>query len=227
MEKFTFDGNFICFIGDAQCLYQPVGVVVTRAGDIVVSEHSKHRLRVFLKENMTECKTIGSKGVGNCKFMFPRGLALDKQDNILVADSENHRIQIVSVTGECIGVFGKIGSEPGFLDTPHDLAVDAEGNVVVADTKNHRIQVFTRKVPIYVENVICNRDEVTSIDDTTQFSSEVKHTHEDKVPNEEKKNEAPTTKIKDKQAREGNGFEHDHEIEIKTQEVRRGIATVA
>ena len=158
LEKFNFDGHFVCFIGGPHCLHQPTGVAVTREGIIVVSEHSKHRLRVFFREHMTEANTIGAKGVGNCKFMCPRGLAVDKQDNILVADSKNHRIQVVSVTGEFIGAFGKIGCEAGFLDTPHDVAVDAEGNVVVADTKNHRIQVYTRLVPVYVKNLKCTTE---------------------------------------------------------------------
>ena len=139
-----------------------MGLTVTTAGDVVVSEYSNHRLKVFLKENTAEPKVIGSKGSGNCRFMCPRGLALDKQNNIIVADSENHRIQVVSINGEFIGDFGKIGWDPGSFHTPHGVAVDEDGNVIVADTKNHRLQIFTRRVPSYD---IDNREDVSTLYD--------------------------------------------------------------
>ena len=151
IQKFTFDGNFLCFIGGLHDLHCPMGIVVKKNGDVIVTEYENHRLKIFSQENLGESKTIGTRGVGSGKFFYPRGVALDKNDNILVADSQNHRIQVVSSTGESLGTFGMIGSDPGCLDNPYDVVMDASGNIIVADAKNHRLQVFTRLVPVYAE----------------------------------------------------------------------------
>lgn len=151
IQKFTFDGNFLCFIGGLHDLHCPMGIVVKKNGDVIVTEYENHRLKIFSQENLGESKTIGTRGVGSGKFFCPRGVALDQNDNILVADSQNHRIQVVSSTGESLGTFGMIGSDPGCLDNPYDVVMDASGNIIVADAKNHRLQVFTRFVPVYAD----------------------------------------------------------------------------
>lgn len=151
IQKFTFDGNFLCFIGGLHDLHCPMGIVVKRNGDVIVTEYENHRLKIFSQENLGESNIIGARGVGAGKFACPRGVALDHNDNLLVADSQNHRIQVISSTGEPLGTFGMIGSDPGCLDTPYDVVMDASGNIVVADAKNHRLQVFTRLIPVYAE----------------------------------------------------------------------------
>ena len=151
IQKFTFEGKFLCFIGGQHDLHCPMGIVVKRNGDVIVTEHENHRIKVLSQENLGESTIIGSVGVGSGKFSCPRGVALDHNDNILVADSQNHRIQVVSSTGEPLGTFGMIGSDPGCLDTPYDVAMDTAGNIIVADAKNHRLQVFTRLLPVYAE----------------------------------------------------------------------------
>ena len=144
-----------------------MGIVVRRNGDVIVTEYENHRLKIFSQQNLGESKTIGARRVGAGKFACPRGVALDQNDNILVADSLNHRIQAISLTGEPLGSFGTIGLDPGCLDTPYDVAMDTAGNIVVADTKNHRLQVFTRLVPVYAEPAMYDEEYETAavIDD--------------------------------------------------------------
>lgn len=191
IQKFTFEGKFLCFIGGLHDLHCPMGIVVKRNGDVIVTEYENHRLKIFSQENLGESKIIGARGVGAGKFACPRGVALDHNDNILVADSLNHRIQVVSSTGESLGTFGMIGSDPGCLDTPYDVVMDTTGNIIVADAKNHRLQVFTRLVPVYAEPAMydeeyeaavvpedgeeegleMNEDQITA----NNFESEVQH----------------------------------------------------
>ena len=151
IQKFSFDGNFLCFIGGHHDLHCPVGVIVRRNGDVIVTELENHCLKIFSQVDLGLSITIGSMGVGMGKFLCPRGLALDHFENIMVADSKNHRIQVISPTGESIGAFGRLGSDLGCLDTPYDVAMDTNGKVIVADAKNHRLQVFTRLVPVHAE----------------------------------------------------------------------------
>ena len=75
------------------------------------------------------------------------GLALDAEENLLVADSGNNAIRRVTMAGAVSTVAGN--GEKGFADGagaaarfnwPCDLVVDGEGVIVVADLKNHRLR---------------------------------------------------------------------------------------
>ena len=82
----------------------------------------------------------GGEGGGNGQFRFPRGLAVDTGGNILVADTNNGRIQKFSAAGVFLGVIGKMGHGPGEFQEPCGIAVDAANNIYVADVANHRVQ---------------------------------------------------------------------------------------
>jgi len=82
----------------------------------------------------------GGKGKENGQFDFPRGLAVDGAGNILVADTNNGRLQKFSATGVFMSVIGKLGQGPGEFREPSGIAVDAAGNIYVADVGNHRVQ---------------------------------------------------------------------------------------
>jgi DNA-binding beta-propeller fold protein YncE len=82
----------------------------------------------------------GGEGKDPGKFSFPRGLAVDSAGNILVADTNNARIQKFSPTGVFLSVIGKPGSGPGEFKEPCGLALDSSGNIYVADVSNHRVQ---------------------------------------------------------------------------------------
>jgi DNA-binding beta-propeller fold protein YncE len=72
----------------------------------------------------------------------PRGLAIDQDGTLLVADTANDRVQRFSPDGNLIEVIGEAGSGPGQFEEPVGVAVDAAGRMYVADSGNQRIQQF-------------------------------------------------------------------------------------
>jgi len=82
----------------------------------------------------------GGKGAGRGQFEFPRGIAAIQSGNILVADSNNNRIEKFSALGVFVSTFGTSGRSPGEFQQPNGMAVDSKGNIYIADVENHRVQ---------------------------------------------------------------------------------------
>src|SRR5437870_2695439 len=83
----------------------------------------------------------GGKGAGKGEFDSPTGIAVDPSGNILVADTNNGRIEKFSSTGAFLSIIGTKGSGHGQLGEPNGIAVDRAGNIYVAEVgSNHRVQ---------------------------------------------------------------------------------------
>lgn len=84
----------------------------------------------------------GGEGSAPGEYKEPRGIAVDAEGNVFVADFRNYRIQKFGPDGLFAAAWGEKGRGPGQLSDPCDVKADAKGRVYVADTFNHRIQSF-------------------------------------------------------------------------------------
>jgi DNA-binding beta-propeller fold protein YncE len=82
----------------------------------------------------------GGKGTGKGEFDSPTGIAVDPSGNILVADTNNGRIEKFSPTGTFLSIMGTKGSGQGQLEQPNGIAVDRAGNIYVADAGKHQVE---------------------------------------------------------------------------------------
>lgn len=73
----------------------------------------------------------------------PSGIAFAADGSIVVADTQNHRIQVFNSSGGFLRRFGSQGLGDGQLNQPRGLAITSDGNIVVADSINNRMQIFT------------------------------------------------------------------------------------
>ena len=76
-------------------------------------------------------------------FNFPNGTRMNKDQEILVCDSNNHRIQVFSTDLSLRRVIGKMGCGKREFLQLYDLVIDEEGNLYVVENGNHRIQVLS------------------------------------------------------------------------------------
>ncbi len=86
---------------------------------------------------------IGKEGSEDGEFSSPTGIALDKDGNIYVADTDNHSIQKFDKSGKFLARWGgEPSSQEGQFYYPRGLAVGPEGVLYVADSGNNRVQKF-------------------------------------------------------------------------------------
>jgi sugar lactone lactonase YvrE len=79
----------------------------------------------------------------NVAFNLPSDVALDKNGNIYILDSGNHRIQKFSPDGRFLATLGRKGQGPGEFVYPESIDIDESGSIYVSDPRNQRIQVLT------------------------------------------------------------------------------------
>jgi tripartite motif-containing protein 71 len=90
-------------------------------------------------------KMFGKQGNSEGHFIWPIGVAVNTLNNqILVADSNNHRIQVFESDGKFVKSFGKKGKRDSQFDSVSGIFIDQMSNIFVADRLNHRIQMFDR-----------------------------------------------------------------------------------
>ena len=118
------------------------GVAIDEDGNFIITD----RIRV-LRCNASECDIVagGAYGSGDTQLSNPAGVLIDAAGDYVIADVNNHRIQLCSGSSPgspCVTVVGTgtAGSGPTELRNPNDIALTPDGDYVVADTGNHRIQ---------------------------------------------------------------------------------------
>ena len=87
--------------------------------------------------------SFGKEGSGDGMFTFPYGVAVSDGDEIVVADSNNHRVQVFDSNGTFLRSFGHKGENVGEFNRPFGIATDKDRKIFVADKDNHRVQIFS------------------------------------------------------------------------------------
>ena len=85
----------------------PTGIAVNTQGDIAVVDNLGNCVFVFNKEG--NClKQIGKEGADPGQFKYPNGMSFLNNNEILITDQLNHRIQHINIqTGTVVKTFGK------------------------------------------------------------------------------------------------------------------------
>ena len=82
----------------------------------------------------------GGRGSGKGQFDGPTGIAVGAHGTVLVADTDNARIEKFAPTGSFLSSTGIKGNGYGQLGAPNGIAVDRAGNIYVADAAKHVVE---------------------------------------------------------------------------------------
>jgi ABC-type Fe3+ transport system permease subunit/DNA-binding beta-propeller fold protein YncE len=121
----------------------PRSVAVNSRGETFVTEYTRvDRVQGFKGPDKKAFVLIGRPGDGPGEFNRAEGICSDSKDQLYVADSCNHRIQVFSSGGKWLRSHGRPGKNSGEMSYPYDVRVDASGMQFVCEFGNSRVQVF-------------------------------------------------------------------------------------
>ena len=123
----------------------PQGIAFNQHNETIVAEYREHRIAILSPMLHTDdVKRFGSGGQGDGQFYHPRGIAVDDDGNILVADQKNGRIQKFNSQGEYITkVNGNHETHSKELGLPVGIGIHPHTKMIyVTDIKHHRIQIL-------------------------------------------------------------------------------------
>lgn len=138
-------------------LVDPRAVAADANGNVYILERGGHCLRVV--DSSGKIRTVagtGQKGVSGdggdalkATFNGPKHLCIDRDGNVVIADTENHVIRkylpregkIVRIAGSGKKGTAGLGGPPeqAELSQPHGVFVDAARTLYIADSSNHRV----------------------------------------------------------------------------------------
>jgi Calx-beta domain/NHL repeat len=147
-------------------LHYPVDVAVDSNGGLYVADTANNRVLYFSDHNDSNADkvygqpgfssmTINYGGLSASSLHFPHAVALDRNNNLYVADTNNNRVLYFVNDGNTTAdaVYGQgqvfntnIANNGGIgstsLNAPRGVAVDNAGRLFVADTGNNRVLTF-------------------------------------------------------------------------------------
>lgn len=118
----------------------PDDVAIDSQGRLFGLDRDNNRIQILNPDTLNFTKVFMGAGSQPGQLNKARGIAIDRDDRIIISDTGNHRVQICDTAANCTA-FGGQGSAPGQFNNPVGIDVDLQGRIWVADTGNNRIQV--------------------------------------------------------------------------------------
>lgn len=132
MRKFSADGTVLIELGTRRRaslgapFNHPTDIGEAPDGSIFVTDgYGNSQIHVFSAQG-EHVRSWGQAGSGAGQFRVPHSVAFDQKGRVLIADRDNHRVQLFTMTGEFVGEWRDFYH-------PLDIHVDAEGTIYIVD----------------------------------------------------------------------------------------------
>lgn len=132
--------------------HSPRALAFDHQGHLYITDGYNHCIRKLTPDGQV-VTVAGNRQAGfkdgeaiHAQLNEPNGIAVDRNGNLYVADTTNHRIRLISPGGI---VSTLVGTSPGFADgdktqaklsAPTGIALVTPGLIYIADSQNHRIR---------------------------------------------------------------------------------------
>ncbi len=152
-----FTGNL--GVATLAALNDPTGLAFDAQGDLFIADTGNNAVREvttgLIIQTVAGTGSNGFAGDGgaatSATLKFPRGLAVDGQGDLFIADTGNNAVREVTgagkirtLAGSPTGVAGGSGDGgPGsaaLLNAPRAIALDGSGNLLIADSGNDKVR---------------------------------------------------------------------------------------
>jgi len=138
-------------------LIYPNGLALDQQGNLYISDIGAHSiLRLDRRGRLTVIAGTGEGGFGGdggpaakAQLFSPHDLTFDREGNLLIADTFNHRIRRIDRQGVITTVAGNGKAEysgdngsalKASLNNPQSIALNLDGALLIADTYNHVVR---------------------------------------------------------------------------------------
>jgi len=157
----TFAGSGIegDSIGDKETarFNKPSGIAIADDGSFYVVDKNNFKIKKITIDGKVELVAgSGIQGFSDgasesSAFSFPTQICVDSNNNLYVADNNNHRIRVIEQDLSTVSTYAGndfnllrdgTGSEASF-NYPQGIAIDQEDNIYVGDIDNHAIRKIT------------------------------------------------------------------------------------
>lgn len=144
-------------VGAVASFHSPNGVAVDANDNVYVADYWNHKIRMITPGGkVTTFAGSGLEGSEDKKgilasFKYPSAIAIDKDGNLYVTDTQNQKIRKIT-PDTVVSTFagsGTLGYTNGSsmnaaFNSPSGIAIDATGNVYVSDGANNAIRKITK-----------------------------------------------------------------------------------
>ena len=145
---FDLNGKFKRYFGE-KALVKPVDMVYHR-NRFYFTDVGRQQV-VVVDRSGKEVGAIGRYGRGGAgELYYPNGIAVTPDGRILVADTNNSRLQVFDTEGKFLEMWtGDLAKREGYFAAPSSIALDKRGNIYVADPLCQRVSILDRKGKLF------------------------------------------------------------------------------
>ncbi|XP_065919691.1 E3 ubiquitin-protein ligase TRIM71-like [Dysidea avara] len=144
IQKFNFNGEFISQLGSegtANGEFQSPHGLMFQSDLLFVCDYNNHRIQVLQNEQCSYC--FGQHGTEPGNFNRPADLTMNNsEDQLFITDCGNGRVQVFTLKGQFLKIFGNFTSIPFRLQEPAGIFYTPDGHLLISSNGTGCVLVF-------------------------------------------------------------------------------------